>query len=420
MRNRVWQIGLFGTFDVENYGDLLFPLIAEAELTERLGTLKLHAFSYHAKTPPAWPFNVTSLTELPRLASDLDGVLIGGGFIVRFGKITAPGYGPPTPAIHHPTGYWLTPALIALQHGVPLIFNAPSVDYNYIPGWADPLLHLVVANSSYTAVRDEPSRAVLSRFVDLEPIELMPDTGFGISRLLNDRQPSAEFNRLRQDAGLTGQYIVVQTIRGLDSFLTFVKKHPELLSDYRLLALPIGPVLGDQEAILEEHLPGLVRLPSWPHPLLLAEIISQAAAVVGESYHLAITALTFGVPVFCSADLSAGKYTGLAGFDTVYPVARETEIDPALFLARLGKTAPSARALDARLQLAQHWDRVTAVIKNGPTGKQQVLSAFLQSLPNLLETHQSAELTRLLTSPSWRVTAPARFLMRNLKRLVRE
>src|SRR2546425_11656527 len=108
MRDRDLQIGLFGTFDVENYGDLLFPLIAEAELTARLGTVKLHPFSYHAKSPPDWPYTVPSLTELPRMAGNLDGVLIGGGFIVRFGKETAVGYGPPTPAIHHPTGYWLT------------------------------------------------------------------------------------------------------------------------------------------------------------------------------------------------------------------------------------------------------------------------------------------------------------------------
>ena len=37
MGERQWEIGICGTFDVANYGDLLFPLIAESELTERLG-----------------------------------------------------------------------------------------------------------------------------------------------------------------------------------------------------------------------------------------------------------------------------------------------------------------------------------------------------------------------------------------------
>jgi len=420
MRDRALQIGLFGTFDLENYGDLLFPLIAEAELRERLGTVTLHRFSYNARTPPDWPYTVTSLTELPRMGSHLDGVLIGGGFIVRFGKTIADGYGPPTPAIHHPTGYWLTPALIALQHGIPLMWNAPSVDCNYIPGWADPLLQLTIAHSRYIAVRDEASQAALARFVEKEPIVLMPDTAFGVARFLDDRCPSVEFNRLRQASGLNGPYIVVQAIHGLDSFLGFVKNHAHLLRDFRFVALPIGPVLGDHEAILEDHLPGLIRLPVWPHPLLLAEVISQAAAVVGESYHLAVTALAFGVPVFCSADLTAGKYTGLAGFETIYPLPKETETDPLWFVTCIGKTAPTPAALAAREQLTQHWDRIATEINKGSTGTQRAVSEFMQSLPGLFESVASAELKSFLTSPSWKVTAPARFVMRNLKRLVRK
>jgi lipopolysaccharide transport system ATP-binding protein len=253
----------------------------------------------------------------------------------------------------------------------------------------------------------------------------MPDTAFGISRLLDERQPSVELNRLREASGLSGQYIVVQAAPGLDSFLSFVRRHSHLLRDFRFLALPIGPVLGDHEAILEDVLPGLIRLPVWPHPLLLTELISQAAAVVGQSYHLAITALAFGVPVFSSADLTVGKYTALSGFETIYPLPKETDTDPLWFVTRLGKTTPTRAALAARDQLAQHWDRVAAVIDDGSTDTQCAVSEFLQSLPNLLELAagweaQGEELRRVLTSPSWKVTAPARFVMRNLKRLVRK
>jgi lipopolysaccharide transport system ATP-binding protein len=424
MRDRELEIGVFGTFDVANYGDLLFPLIAEAELTARLGKVKLHRFSYHAMTPPDWPYTVTSLTELPRMAGHLDGVLIGGGFIIRFDKGVAAGYAPPTPAIHHPTGYWLTPALIALQHGIPLIWNAPGMHCNDIPAWAEPLLQLVLGNSCYIAVRDEISQAALGRFVDAEQIRLVPDTAFGISRLIDEGQPSAEFTQLRENSGLKGPYIVVQAARGLKSLSGFVRKHPQLLQDFRLLALPIGPVLGDNEAILEDDLPELVRLPTWPQPLLLAELISQAAAVVGHSYHLAITALAFGVPVFSSADLAVGKYTALSGFETVYSLERGMA-DPDWFIKRLKKTAPIPAVQAARDQLIQHWDRVAVALDHGPTLTQPAVSQFFQSLPSLLEVAavrseeaQNAELRRVLTSPSWKVTAPARFLMRNLKRLV--
>src|SRR6266513_585460 len=161
MGDRRWEIGICGTFDVANYGDLLFPLIAESELTERLGAVTLHRFSYYSKTPPEWPYAVTSVTALPEMIDRLDGLLIGGGFLIRFDKEVAPGYAPPAPEIHHPTGYWLTPALIALQHDVPVAWNAPGTDGKAIPAWANPLMATALTLSRYVSVRDEPSRSAL-------------------------------------------------------------------------------------------------------------------------------------------------------------------------------------------------------------------------------------------------------------------
>ena len=49
------QIAIRGTFDVENYGDLLFPLIAQHELTQRHGPVRLRPYSYWPKAPRGWP-----------------------------------------------------------------------------------------------------------------------------------------------------------------------------------------------------------------------------------------------------------------------------------------------------------------------------------------------------------------------------
>jgi lipopolysaccharide transport system ATP-binding protein len=385
MRDGNYQIAICGTFDVENYGDLLFPLIAEAELTRRLGPITLHRFSYHSRVCPEWPYAVTSLTELPALAGSLDGMLIGGGFIVRFDKEVAPGYGPPITEIHHPTGYWLTPALIALQHGIPLVWNAPGMHCNDIPAWAEPLVELALAHSRYISVRDTPSQATLAQFVDKSRVAVLPDTAFGITRLIDARQPSVELKRVREQAGLTGPYIVVQATLGLDRVVHFIKNHFEWLRNFHFLILPVGPVLGDSATFMDADLPGSVRLSFWPHPLLLAELISQADAVIGHSYHLAITALACGVPVFTSADLSSGKYTALADWETIFPLPKETAIDPHWFITRLGKKRPSSTAQSALDPLAQHWDRVAAIIQAGPAATQPALNRFWQSLPHLLE-----------------------------------
>jgi hypothetical protein len=451
MNEREWHIGVVGTFDLENYGDLLFPLIAEAELAERLGPVKLHPFSYHARTPPEWPYEVTSVAELARGTLPLDGLLVGGGFLIRFDKTVAPGYGPPASAIHHPTGYWLTPALIALQRGIPVAWNAPGMHCNEIPAWAEPLLRLALDLSGYVAVRDAPSQAALAGFTAASRIAVVPDTAFGLPRLLAG-MPSSELARLRDAAGLTGPYIVVQAALGLEAFARFVKKHADRFQGLRFLALPVGPVLGDDSAILERDLPEVVRLPSWPHPLLLAELISQAEAVVGHSYHLAITALAAGVPAFTTQDLSRGKYSALAGLGTIFQLPAEGLLDPDWFLARLGRAAPSETVRATLDSLAEHWDRVVEVLRAGPIGPQPALNRFWQELPGLLEGPAAAvealekagaekerikermeEQSRLLAlaraqiaardqrvaalgnSNSWKLTAPLRFFGRRLR-----
>lgn len=447
MQEKEWRIAIFGTFDVENYGDLLFPLIAEAELARRLGPVTLFRFSYNAKTPPEWPYTVTSLTELPALADSLDGVLIGGGFIIRFDKDVARGYGPPTAAIHHPTGYWLTPGLIALQLGIPLIWNAPGMHCNDIPAWAEPLLALTLEQSRYVSVRDAPSRTTLGRFAGQTPITLLPDTAFGLSRLIDEQEPSAEFSDLRERMGLTGRYIVVQAANCLDAFLHLVREHPQRFRDYHFLVLPIGPILGDHESIIGDALPGAIRLPFWPQPMLLAELIGHAEAVIGHSYHLAITALGFGVPVFSSADLQAGKYTSLSDFETIHALPRATSgIDPEWFLARLGNKRPAAAAGAALDQLAEHWDRIAAILREGRTDTQPILNRYWQTLPNQLESaaertleletalqekrrqidelREQLDLARtetlaLYNSWSWKIAAPPRMLLRILKRVMR-
>lgn len=419
MKSRELRVGLVGTFDVENYGDILFPLIAQRELAERLGPVRLQSFSYEAKTADAWPFPVTSVTELPHLAAGLDGLLIGGGYLVRFDKAVAPGYGAP-PGIHHPTGYWLSPALMALQHGVPVIWNAPGVHYEGLPAWADPLMQLAFSSSSYIAVRDEPSRTALARFAAPGLIEVVPDTAFGLARQLAG-PPSQEVERVLETAGLTGPYIIIQGVRNLDSCQRFLKRHADRLRGYRLLALPIGPVNGDDTSVLDPGLPGLVTLLSWPDPLLMAGLIREAEAVIGSSFHLAITALTAGVPVFSPVDLRLWKYPGLLGFETIHPLPAE-DSDPRWFFSQLGKTAVSPRVGAAVDRLAVHWDRIASVLQGGRTDAAVAVSRFWQSLPGVLERHdaevgmRNRRIVDLEESTSWKVTAPFRFVGRRLGR----
>lgn len=373
MSQREWSIGIAGTFDVRNYGDLLFPLIAEAELRNRLGAVKVRAFSYHEKHTPDWPYEVTSLAALPD--APLDALLIGGGFLIRFDKDVAPGYAPPDASIHHPTGYWLTPALVAVQRGIPVVWNAPGMHCNDVPRWAEPLLRLALGSSSYVAVRDEPTSAALAKYGDTE---VVPDTAFGIPRLLPS-QPSVQLQGLWKACGIRQPYVVVQAAESAAWFGGYVESHARALSHLQFVALPIGPVLGDRSS----YLPRFTAVPDWPDPLLLAEFVSHAEAVVGHSYHLTITALMSGVPAFTWVDLSAGKFTALRAFENIHPQSALRDSGAEWFLSRIGRRTPPP----VPPRVAAHWDRVAEVVREGPRASAaSAVSRFWQTLPVLLES----------------------------------
>ncbi len=438
MRDREWRVGITGTFDLANYGDLLFPIIAQAELSRRLGRVEVQAFSYSRRTPPHWPYAVHSLLDLPASMGSLDGLIVGGGHLIRFDKAVARGYQAPPP-LHHPTGYWLTPALIALQHGVPLAWNAPGV-HGDIPAWAQPLVQLAVGTSDYVAVRDEPSRLALRHLVPGTPIALVPDSVFGVARLVDVARPSAELLRLHQTLGITRDYVVVQATSRLAGFAGFARNHPDLFRDCPPVLVPIGSIHGDDTAALGSELPNALSLRTPVNPLLKAELIAYAAAAVGVSLHLSITALAFGVPVLRPADASGGKYEGLDHFETVayFPVDGPT--DTHWYTTRLGRRPPSRTVETAVAELDAHWDSIAAVLARGRSRGIPPLSVtrFWQSLPHELETwaerHASAvaegqtivaerdrhiaalaaDLAALQRSISWRITAPLRFLRQRL------
>ena len=118
-----FEVGIVGTFDVENYGDLLFPLIAQAALRRRDPRIALRPYSVTPKSPEAWPYRVGSMEdfadELPRLSA----LLVGGGQIVRFDRrypVVVP------PAVDLPFAYWLTPAMPAALLGIPVSAPRPA------------------------------------------------------------------------------------------------------------------------------------------------------------------------------------------------------------------------------------------------------------------------------------------------------
>jgi SAM-dependent methyltransferase len=353
-------MGIVGTFDVENYGDLLFPLLAREAVARRGEAIAVEPFSPVARGADAWPYAVRSTLELPERLPGMRALLVGGGQIIRFDG----GYPVPVdPRVQLPVDYWLTPAAEAAFVGIPVIWNAVGA-WTGSPAapWADALVAATLSASHFVGLRDEASREHLRPRAGTATLELLPDTAFSISRFWPLAAETVAFARWRATVGLAGRFAVVQADAGLAPQWESIESLLAGLGFDAVVLLPVCRCHGDAVA----RLPPARRLrciPSeWPAPRLLAEIIGRASWVVASSLHACITAASYGVPVvrvpsFNAADRKFALLEGLAGV---------ADIDRPEAVARLvARGLVGDPLLDSWADLLDaHWDRVVAVVRD--------------------------------------------------------
>ena len=125
-----YNIAIIGTFDVKNYGDLLFPEVLENELKKRLNLNKLYMFSPNGGIKPFTKEKVYPIRDLEKIINDvgIDAIIIGGGNIIRLDKTIARDYKRSYEAAY---GLWQVPILLAVKYNIKVLFNAPGVAYMF-------------------------------------------------------------------------------------------------------------------------------------------------------------------------------------------------------------------------------------------------------------------------------------------------
>jgi len=349
-------VGIAGTFDVENYGDLLFPLIAGAALKRRDPRIRVVPFSINSRSEPSWPFQVWRMEEVAASISSLSAMLIGGGQIIRFdGNYPAP----TPPHADMPFAYWLTPAVQAAFFGKPVIWNAVGASIGWAHSvWYDELMRRVFAASYFIGVRDSVSRGSLARIAPDAGVELLPDTAFGLSRLWPLEQESVEFANWRSTLGLEGRYVVIQANAGVGYHHSRIKSLLESMGKVNAVILPICWCHGDRV----EDVPELNRptFPSsaWSPPKLIMEIIARSEFVIASSLHACITALSFGVPGARVPISSSRKYELLDNFEGIAPIDKKEAVRR---LMKRGRYI-EPRVIENVDRLDRYWDEVADVV----------------------------------------------------------
>jgi polysaccharide pyruvyl transferase WcaK-like protein len=371
------RIAHFGTFDVENYGDLLFPGLVEH------GLRPLEAEVVHVSPLGGQPYEDVPAcigVESVRSSGQFDAVVIGGGNIVHARSSSLPDYRRVRRTAY--SSLWMGAAQLAARQDIPLVFNAPGVPRPFV-GLSRRIVADVVRQAVYVAVRDERSRDLLSA-AGAPGVEVVPDTALALSDLIPVPRSSSTA------VPVEGDYFVahVNSRYGMRDDLAVAARIDSIARDRgaRPVLVAIGPCHGDDETAerVARLMSSDVTVIARPRRVRdVAATIAGARFYVGSSLHGFITASTYGVPGVLIADRGAQhKFLGLleqlgeqdrmvtswgAAEDLAAPSGNSSKFTTAPDLAR------------CRTAIAEHWTAVRSAV----TGKSGTASAVVRRVPML-------------------------------------
>jgi polysaccharide pyruvyl transferase WcaK-like protein len=350
-----------GTFDVRNYGDLLFPLLAEMRLAP-------HGFRLRPASPTGrstgWRDAVASEPIIPALygVNRPDGILIGGGNIIHMRPVTLPDYADQADWAYG--ALWVDAGLVAQRAGIPLAWNAPGVPHGFSEQ-ETPALNAALAAASYLSVRDEASADALQGAA-----RVVPDTALDLARLWPKPSLADAFGTLIARTGADGTqgfaalHIKERSVAGavehlaplIDAFADRTGLVPILIG--------IGACHGDDVATTRVS-KAMVR----PHvnlaePLGLREIASAIAysrQYVGASMHGYVTAAAYGRSGIIVARPRLPKMAGVLAH-LCRPQDEALDWADALDRAATGPALETTLPDTVTAALDEHWGAVVSVL----------------------------------------------------------
>jgi polysaccharide pyruvyl transferase WcaK-like protein len=378
------RFGLWGTFDLENFGDMLFPAIARRELTRRVPGIEVATWSpigyvghnrfEDLEQERAAPLGTWSSERLAELAREVDVLTIGGGDIVhdRDGGI-AKHYGlEPEEMIRRRTHRFFCEGLV--EEGVPTAWLAVGVPFDPDPDLAE-RLRTAVERFADVSVRDEGSRQRLLGAGITCPIEIVPDSAFLAPRLLSGEEIERRLARLR-DGGAYPRDRGALLVQGSQPLLPWIDTIAEQVgslcrrAELRPVLVETGPTHGDGEFAdaLGERLSDAVRLPAEAGAGDLLAAIAGSAGFVGSSLHGSIVAAAFDRPWLMLDLVEQAKRRGVAALlDAQDRVVADPTAIGAAFRAAARQGSLASRLHDVERSVDAHLDRLAELAKTAPT-----------------------------------------------------
>lgn len=319
MSSRGPRVGIWGRFDVADYGNLLAPRILEHELRRRLPNARVHPYApLGAEHPigmdggrPAAPLGSWTPARRAQLAEQLDLVAVAGADVIQAAPNAA--------AELEPGGFFVDGLGAELERRCPVVWHAVGVPFKLDAGAAK-CVRDALASKRYVSVHGPSSRERLLATGTEQEIALVPDPAVLVSRLFPAETLSKRAGYLRAVESypteerpllLQGSAAVAPHVEQVAATVSEAAQHHPGVP---IVLVALAPARGDAEfaEALASRIPVPVyRLPAEVTLEDLVAAIANARAFVGSSPQGYLTALAFGVP---GALVSAADPSTLDGF----------------------------------------------------------------------------------------------------------
>ncbi len=314
------KIANVGTFDVENFGDLLFPLVVRKRMRS---FFPASDFTFVSPTsgPPPWDDCVSTIAFDEFVSGPSpDAVLVGGGNIIRSNSTNLAAYDSALTPLLAYASLWAGISARFIHNSVPICWNAVGVP-TALSGSLHPALSSWLKRVDYISVRDRDSSKFLLQAEGSLDVAVVPDTAWDVCDLWprddlanayvdafqsRGRAPAERTLSIHLNDRYVGGFDHRQIAAGLDALCASLKCTPVLMA--------LGPCHGDDE------LARTVASYMSSNPLVLDKpgslqeivaILARSVAYLGSSMHGFIAASSFCVPAAMIASPAMLKFPGL-------------------------------------------------------------------------------------------------------------
>ena len=406
------RIAHLGTFDVNNYGDLLFPMILRTALEARLKAFELAFYS-----PKASAFTVDrSYRCLPiaklRSQTDVDAIVIGGGQLLASDsggllnvyRLVVPFSSLPS---HLTTivkkcyrvwdhirgfnalsdnerwratfGYECVAPFIFERETIPpqcrVIYNAIGVyDLNgFMPSEQCQRVRAAFEEADYISVRDRYSEKALRDIGVQGDIAVVPDTALLLTRCLDagELRKTAQLAFVRAGLDPSRRLLCVQATAPqihqqsfADAIAKFADEH-----SIQVALLPTRSWAEDARRLAEfaRYYPRRFRLlGKRPSPATIAAVIAHSTYVVTSGLHSLVTAVAFGKPCCAvpSQDIKIAGFLEEVGLSDIMATAWETVPNRIQELGELSERRVREVAEAGRERVNHHFDTIGRILSS--------------------------------------------------------